>query len=133
MPLKVGALLLTSHAVCASMLTWALCHQRPGTSRRLKSACRDSVDRILRDRFIDTSQVGQLERRELTMKAEVGDWLVVTGTTVEQRDQRGEITEVRSPDGSPPYVVPVVTHRSCGDGPSRTGCAESQCSRTGSC
>src|SRR6478752_10779854 len=42
---------------------------------------------------------------EWTMKAEVGDWLVVKGTTVEQPDQRGLITEVRSADGSPPYVV----------------------------
>jgi hypothetical protein len=39
------------------------------------------------------------------MKAEVGDFLVIKGTTVEQHDQRGVITEVRSADGSPPYVV----------------------------
>jgi hypothetical protein len=39
------------------------------------------------------------------MKAKVGDWLVVKGTTVDRHDQRGEITEVHSPDGSPPYVV----------------------------
>ncbi len=39
------------------------------------------------------------------MKAKVGDWLVIKGATVEQPDQRGEITEVRSVDGSPPYVV----------------------------
>jgi hypothetical protein len=39
------------------------------------------------------------------MKAKVGDYLVVKGTTIEQRDQRGVITEVRSDDGSPPYVV----------------------------
>lgn len=39
------------------------------------------------------------------MKARVGDWLVVKGTTVEQHDQRGEITEVRGADGAPPYVV----------------------------
>ena len=39
------------------------------------------------------------------MKAKVGDYLVVKGTTVEQHDQRGVITEVRSADGSPPYVV----------------------------
>ena len=43
------------------------------------------------------------------MKAEVGDWLVVKGTTVEQPDQRGLITEVRSADGSPPYVVRWLT------------------------
>jgi Domain of unknown function (DUF1918) len=39
------------------------------------------------------------------VKAKVGDFLVVKGTTVEQHDQRGVITEVRSADGSPPYVV----------------------------
>ncbi|TAM67401.1 DUF1918 domain-containing protein [Mycobacterium sp.] len=39
------------------------------------------------------------------MKAKVGDWLVIKGTTVEQHDQRGLITEVHSSDGAPPYVV----------------------------
>jgi hypothetical protein len=39
------------------------------------------------------------------MKAKVGDFLEVKGTTVEQHDQRGVITEVRGADGSPPYVV----------------------------
>lgn len=39
------------------------------------------------------------------MKAQVGDWLVIKGTTVDRPDERGLITEVRSPDGSPPYVV----------------------------
>ena len=39
------------------------------------------------------------------MKAKVGDWLVIKGTTVDQHDQRGLITEVHSEDGSPPYVV----------------------------
>lgn len=39
------------------------------------------------------------------MQAKVGDFLVVKGTTVEQPDQRGVITEVRSADGAPPYVV----------------------------
>jgi uncharacterized protein DUF1918 len=42
---------------------------------------------------------------ESMMKADVGDWLVVKGTTTELSDQRGEITEVRGPDGAPPYVV----------------------------
>ena len=44
-------------------------------------------------------------RRERAMKAKVGDFLEIKGTTVEQHDQRGVITEVRSADGSPPYVV----------------------------
>ena len=39
------------------------------------------------------------------MKANVGDWLVIKGTTTELPDQRGLITEVHSADGSPPYVV----------------------------
>lgn len=43
------------------------------------------------------------------MKAQVGDWLVIKGTTVDRADERGLITEVRSPDGSPPYVVRWLT------------------------
>lgn len=39
------------------------------------------------------------------MKAKVGDWLVIKGTTIDQRDQRGLITEVHTSDGSPPYMV----------------------------
>ena len=39
------------------------------------------------------------------MKAKIGDFLMIKGTTVDQSDQCGEITEVRSTDGSPPYVV----------------------------
>ena len=39
------------------------------------------------------------------MKARAGDWLILKGSTVDRHDQRGEITEVRSADGSPPYVV----------------------------
>ena len=35
------------------------------------------------------------------MQAKVGDWLTIKGPATEQ----GLITEVRSPDGSPPYVV----------------------------
>jgi Domain of unknown function (DUF1918) len=43
--------------------------------------------------------------RESMMKADVGDWLVLKGTTTELSDQRGVITEVRGADGAPPYVV----------------------------
>ncbi len=39
------------------------------------------------------------------MKADVGDWLVIKGTTTELADQRGLITEVHGADGAPPYVV----------------------------
>jgi hypothetical protein len=39
------------------------------------------------------------------MKATVGDFLVVKGTTTERHDQHAEIIAVRSEDGSPPYVV----------------------------
>jgi hypothetical protein len=43
------------------------------------------------------------------MKADVGDWLVVKGTTTELADQRGLITEVHGADGAPPYVVRWLT------------------------
>ncbi|MCV7060688.1 DUF1918 domain-containing protein, partial [Mycolicibacterium vaccae] len=40
------------------------------------------------------------------MKAKVGDWLVIKGTTIDRQESAGpESTEVHSPDGSPPYVV----------------------------
>lgn len=39
------------------------------------------------------------------MKAHVGDYLVVKGTTTDQHEQHAEILEVRNEDGSPPYVV----------------------------
>jgi hypothetical protein len=48
---------------------------------------------------------GDTQGKERSMIAKVGDFLVIKGTTVEQHDQRGVITEVRSADGSPPYVV----------------------------
>lgn len=43
------------------------------------------------------------------MRAKVGDWLVTEGATIDQPDQRGLIEEVRSTDGSPPYVVRWLT------------------------
>jgi hypothetical protein len=49
------------------------------------------------------------EGKVWAMKAKVGDWLVIKGTTVERSDQRGVITEVRSADGSPPYTVRWLT------------------------
>jgi hypothetical protein len=39
------------------------------------------------------------------MLAKMGDWLVIKRPATEQSDHRGLITEVRSSDGSPPYVV----------------------------
>ncbi len=43
------------------------------------------------------------------MKANVGDWLVIKGTTTELADQRGLISEVHGADGAPPYVVRWLT------------------------
>lgn len=43
------------------------------------------------------------------MKATAGDWLVIKGVAVDRPDERGLITEVRSPDGSPPYMVRWLT------------------------
>jgi hypothetical protein len=39
------------------------------------------------------------------MKANVGNWLVIKSGTIGHRDLRGLITEVKSPDGEPPYRV----------------------------
>ena len=39
------------------------------------------------------------------MKANVGDWLVIKASTIDEPDERGLITEVHSPDGAPPYLV----------------------------
>lgn len=39
------------------------------------------------------------------MHAAVGDQLVVRGTTTGQPDRKGEVVEVRGPDGGPPFVV----------------------------
>ncbi len=39
------------------------------------------------------------------MKAEVGDRLVVHAPRLDQADREGVIIEVRSSDGSPPYLV----------------------------
>jgi hypothetical protein len=39
------------------------------------------------------------------IQAKMGDWLVIKGPATEQSDHRGLITEVRSSEGSPPYVV----------------------------
>ncbi|SOX56613.1 DUF1918 domain-containing protein [Mycobacterium ahvazicum] len=39
------------------------------------------------------------------MKADVGDWLVLKGTTTGVVDQRGLIIEVRGANGAPPFVV----------------------------
>lgn len=39
------------------------------------------------------------------MHAKVGDWLTVDRANVGQDPLRGLITEIRSDDGTPPYVV----------------------------
>ena len=39
------------------------------------------------------------------MYAEVGNWIVVHGRTVDVPLREGQIVEVPHPDGSPPYVV----------------------------
>lgn len=39
------------------------------------------------------------------MRAHEGDWLVVDRATIGQEPLRGLITEVRSEDGRPPYLV----------------------------
>jgi hypothetical protein len=49
--------------------------------------------------------VRRMPTKGADMKAKVGDFLVVKGATTERHEQHAEILEVRSEDGSPPYVV----------------------------
>jgi hypothetical protein len=39
------------------------------------------------------------------VRAEVGNWLVVRGRTLDAPVREGQILEVAHPDGSPPYLV----------------------------
>jgi hypothetical protein len=39
------------------------------------------------------------------MHAEVGDELIIVGHRIGEPERRGEILEVRTADGSPPYLV----------------------------
>ena len=39
------------------------------------------------------------------MRAQAGDWLIIERGDVAHHARRGRIKEIRSPDGSPPYVV----------------------------
>ena len=44
-------------------------------------------------------------REAMTVYAEVGNWLVVRGRTLDVPTREGQIVEVPHADGSPPYVV----------------------------
>lgn len=39
------------------------------------------------------------------MRAAVGEWLVVEGGHLDDHRRKGQIMEVRGPDGAPPYLV----------------------------
>jgi hypothetical protein len=44
-------------------------------------------------------------KREVPMRASVGDHVCVRGHSVGTADRHGEIRSVRGPDGTPPFVV----------------------------
>lgn len=50
------------------------------------------------------------------MKANVGDWLVIKGTTTERSDQRGLITGGALRGRLAPVRGAVARHRPCGNG-----------------
>jgi Domain of unknown function (DUF1918) len=77
------------------------CHRNPRSIQGARPFPKGSDPSTIGRRNAKTSKKERLR----AMKAHVGDWLVVKGTTVARPDQRGLITEVRSADGSPPYVV----------------------------
>jgi hypothetical protein len=39
------------------------------------------------------------------MQATVGDHLIIHGTKVGDGERRGEVIEIRGPQGGPPYIV----------------------------
>lgn len=45
------------------------------------------------------------------MHATVGERIVIHGKNVGSPDRHGEITEVRGPNGDPPYVVRCAVER----------------------
>ena len=53
------------------------------------------------------------------MKANVGDWLVIKGTTTERSDQRGLLRRCTPRTARLPTWGAVARHRPCGDGGSR--------------
>jgi hypothetical protein len=48
------------------------------------------------------------------MQAQVGDWVVIEGRTLDEPRRQGQIIELVHPDGSPPYRVrwPADDHES---------------------
>jgi hypothetical protein len=48
---------------------------------------------------------GTPSSEELTVKAEVGNWVVVHGRNLDDPVREGLVVEVPHPDGSPPYLV----------------------------
>jgi hypothetical protein len=44
-------------------------------------------------------------RKESTMKAEVGDRIVIRSRHVDEPERDGEVVEVHGANGAPPYVV----------------------------
>jgi hypothetical protein len=51
------------------------------------------------------SHAGGKHTKEDVMKAKVGEWLVIDGTNLGDRQRVGMVTGVGHPDGSPPYTV----------------------------
>jgi hypothetical protein len=49
--------------------------------------------------------VSIIDSGEAMMKAHVGDRVVVAGTHVGEAQRVGVITQLRHPDGTPPYLV----------------------------
>ena len=53
----------------------------------------------------ETERLSQPDVRPAGVAAQVGDVVVIRGHAVGLRERRGRITEVRGPDGTPPYLV----------------------------
>jgi hypothetical protein len=64
-------------------------------------------DLIRRNEFLDPAGYpgSTTTRRSGVMRATVGDWLMVEGNHLSDPKRHGQILEVHSTDGSPPYLV----------------------------
>ena len=66
-----------------------------------------ALDGARRNRATVTHDISRSNapREAMTVYAEVGNWLVVRGRTLDVPTREGQIVEVPHADGSPPYVV----------------------------
>jgi hypothetical protein len=72
---------------------------------RCPGAALDGPDPRAYTKHVHDGPAVRAARGDATVKASVGDRLVVSGHRVGEAERQGEIVEVRGPGGTPPYLV----------------------------